>query len=93
MSTLSRLGLLIALLVIFTFVVAFFRRLGWGEIALIAAILALAFVVDRLRERGFRLFDIQYRTDHTTRLGAVEIPRGEYLARLRRALACPVTFP
>ncbi len=45
-----------------------------------------------LRARGYRLFDIQMRTDHTTRLGAVEIPRAEYLARLRAALACDVTF-
>jgi leucyl/phenylalanyl-tRNA--protein transferase len=53
---------------------------------------ALAALVERLRQRGFRLFDIQMRTDHTARLGAVEIPRREYLARLRTALACPVTF-
>jgi leucyl/phenylalanyl-tRNA---protein transferase len=53
---------------------------------------ALAFLVDRLRERGFRLFDIQFLTPHTARLGAVEIPRQEYLTRLRQALACRVTF-
>src|SRR5262249_55206426 len=51
-----------------------------------ASKVALAFVVDRLRERGFELFDIQFVTEHTGRLGAVEIPRKEYLARLRRAL-------
>jgi leucyl/phenylalanyl-tRNA---protein transferase len=53
---------------------------------------ALAHLVDRLRERGFQLFDIQFVTEHTARLGAVEIPRKEYLARLRRAVQCPVTF-
>jgi leucyl/phenylalanyl-tRNA--protein transferase len=53
---------------------------------------ALAYLVDRLRQRGFRLFDIQFRTEHTTRLGAVEIPREEYLARLRQAVECAVTF-
>jgi leucyl/phenylalanyl-tRNA--protein transferase len=53
---------------------------------------ALVFLVDRLRERGFPLFDIQMLTEHTARLGAVEIPRSEYLARLRRALACKVSF-
>jgi leucyl/phenylalanyl-tRNA--protein transferase len=57
-----------------------------------ASKVALAALVERLRQRGFRLFDIQFRTPHTTRLGAVEIPRREYLARLQEALACKVTF-
>ena len=43
-------------------------------------------------ERGFQLFDVQYLNDHTARLGAVEIRRREYLARLRSALACKVEF-
>jgi leucyl/phenylalanyl-tRNA--protein transferase len=53
---------------------------------------ALAHLVERLRERGYRLLDVQYRTEHTGRMGATEIPRAEYLARLREALACPATF-
>jgi leucyl/phenylalanyl-tRNA--protein transferase len=57
-----------------------------------ASKVALAFLIDRLRERGFQLFDIQFVTEHTARLGAVEIPRAEYLARLRRALTCRVSF-
>ena len=36
---------------------------------------ALAALVERLRQRGFKLFDIQFLTDHTRRLGAIEIPR------------------
>ncbi len=36
-----------------------------------------------------RLIDVQWRTDHLATLGVVEIPRGEYLARLRTALTCP----
>jgi leucyl/phenylalanyl-tRNA--protein transferase len=36
--------------------------------------------------------DIQQLTPHTARLGAIEIPRHEYLARLADALALPVTF-
>jgi leucyl/phenylalanyl-tRNA--protein transferase len=48
--------------------------------------------VERLRARGFQLFDIQYTTEHTKRLGAVEIPRAEYLARLRLALEAPARF-
>jgi leucyl/phenylalanyl-tRNA--protein transferase len=53
---------------------------------------ALVHLVERLRERGFRLFDIQFLTEHTTRLGAVEIPRAEYLARLRTAITALVSF-
>jgi leucyl/phenylalanyl-tRNA--protein transferase len=57
-----------------------------------ASKVALAFLVDRLRERGFQLFDIQFLSGHTASLGAIEIPRAEYLARLRRALAVPAAF-
>jgi len=53
---------------------------------------ALAALVDRLRERRFQLFDIQFRTEHTTALGAVEIRRAEYLQRLARALRCDATL-
>jgi leucyl/phenylalanyl-tRNA--protein transferase len=53
---------------------------------------ALVFLADHLRRRGFQLFDIQMITQHTLRLGAVEIPRKEYLERLKRALECDVAF-
>ncbi|HEV3081010.1 MAG TPA: leucyl/phenylalanyl-tRNA--protein transferase [Gemmataceae bacterium] len=52
-----------------------------------ASKVALAHVVERLRQRGFQLFDIQLLSAHTASLGAVEIPRKDYLERLRRALA------
>jgi leucyl/phenylalanyl-tRNA--protein transferase len=51
---------------------------------------ALVALVDRLR-RGFELFDVQFVTEHTERMGAVEIPRDDYLARLRAASEA-VTF-
>jgi leucyl/phenylalanyl-tRNA--protein transferase len=57
-----------------------------------ASKVALVHLVERLRKRGFQLFDIQFLNDHTARLGAVEIPRREYLARLRAALGCEVSF-
>jgi leucyl/phenylalanyl-tRNA--protein transferase len=57
-----------------------------------ASKVALVHVVGRLQERAFTLFDIQFRTEHTASLGAVEIPRAEYLSRLRRALECPARF-
>jgi leucyl/phenylalanyl-tRNA--protein transferase len=57
-----------------------------------ASKVALVHLCARLRERGFPLFDIQLLTEHTARLGAVEIPRAEYLRRLKRALKVQATF-
>jgi leucyl/phenylalanyl-tRNA--protein transferase len=57
-----------------------------------ASKVALAFLMNRLRERGYRLFDIQSLTDHTRTLGAVEIPRKDYLTRLRTALQVEARF-
>ncbi len=54
--------------------------------------IALAFLMNHVRTRGFQLFDIQMVTKHTASLGAVEISRKEYLERLRKALQCKVTF-
>jgi leucyl/phenylalanyl-tRNA--protein transferase len=53
---------------------------------------ALAHLFDHLRERRFQLFDTQVRTDHTTSLGAIEVPRREYLVRLRSALQYRTRF-
>ncbi len=47
---------------------------------------ALAALVARLRQRGFTLLDVQMTTAHTERMGAINIPRAEYLRRLRRAI-------
>lgn len=51
-----------------------------------ASKIALAYLVERLREGGFTLFDTQFLTPHLASLGAVEIPRAEYQARLAEAL-------
>jgi len=53
---------------------------------------AVGFLVEHLRARGFRLLDAQVPTPHLLAIGAVEIPRAEYLARLRDALGAPVHF-
>lgn len=57
-----------------------------------ASKVALVHLVEHLRARGYRLLDIQQLTPHTRSLGAVEIPRREYLARLAVAQALPVRF-
>lgn len=51
-----------------------------------ASKVALVRLVERMRERGFVLLDVQFITDHLRTLGAVEIPRSEYQLRLERAL-------
>ncbi|HWE30807.1 MAG TPA: leucyl/phenylalanyl-tRNA--protein transferase [Polyangia bacterium] len=48
---------------------------------------AVMHLVERLRACGFVLCDAQVPTPHLQRLGAAEIPRKEYLARLHDALA------
>jgi len=57
-----------------------------------ASKVALAALVQRLRERGFALLDVQYVTPHLESLGAIEIVRREYERRLEHALALPCTF-
>ena len=51
-----------------------------------ASKIALAYLVDRLRLGGFRLFDTQFLTPHLASLGAVEVTRAEYHLRLEKAL-------
>ena len=57
-----------------------------------ASKVALAYLVEYLRVRGFVLFDTQVLTEHTASLGAFEIPRELYLLRLKKALQACVTF-
>jgi len=47
---------------------------------------ALARLVERLRQRGFALLDVQYLTPHLRRLGAVEVPHRRYKEMLEAAL-------
>ena len=53
---------------------------------------ALIALVQRLRERGYRLLDSQYVTGHLKTFGAVEIPRPEYLKLLRQAIVLDCKF-
>jgi leucyl/phenylalanyl-tRNA--protein transferase len=51
-----------------------------------ASKVALAALVERLRQRGYVLFDVQMTTEHTERMGAKNITRAEYLERLGQAV-------
>jgi leucyl/phenylalanyl-tRNA--protein transferase len=57
-----------------------------------ASKVALVRLVAHLRARGYQLLDIQQLTPHTARLGAIELPRVEYLRRLARVVDLPVSF-
>jgi leucyl/phenylalanyl-tRNA--protein transferase len=53
---------------------------------------ALVHTVEHLRSRGFVLFDVQWATDNLLRYGVHELPRKEYLRRLRDAIRTQCTF-
>jgi leucyl/phenylalanyl-tRNA--protein transferase len=58
----------------------FYRRTDASKVALVH-------LVERLKERGYELFDLQILNEHTAQFGAVEIPRSDYLARVQKAVA------
>ena len=60
----------------------FHRRTDASKVALVG-------LVELLREAGAALLDVQWATDHLRSLGAIEIPRTEYLTRLAAALDRP----
>jgi leucyl/phenylalanyl-tRNA--protein transferase len=57
-----------------------------------ASKIALACLIDRLRQGGFTLFDTQFITDHLASLGAIEISRAQYHAELSSAKARNASF-
>ncbi|TWT42352.1 Leucyl/phenylalanyl-tRNA--protein transferase [Phycisphaerae bacterium RAS1] len=57
-----------------------------------ASKVAMAALVERLRERDFQLLDAQWITPHLESLGATEISRDEYLTRLESAINLSCRF-
>ncbi|MBI3578817.1 MAG: leucyl/phenylalanyl-tRNA--protein transferase [Ignavibacteriales bacterium] len=57
-----------------------------------ASKVALVYLVERMKARGFKLLDTQFITPHLARFGAREIPREEYLERLKKAIEIPTSF-
>ena len=57
-----------------------------------ASKVALFCLINHLRARGFELFDIQQLTPNTKSLGALEIPRYEYLKRVKSAVQKPISW-
>jgi leucyl/phenylalanyl-tRNA---protein transferase len=61
----------------------FHRRTDASKVALVA-------LTDLLRDGGAVLLDVQWRTNHLASLGAVQVPRSEYLCRLADAIERPL---
>lgn len=57
-----------------------------------ASKVALSYLCEHLKERGFVLFDIQIMSPHLQSLGAINIPRREYLRQLANAVNVNCTF-
>ncbi|MBT0956109.1 leucyl/phenylalanyl-tRNA--protein transferase [Alphaproteobacteria bacterium KMM 3653] len=57
-----------------------------------ASKVALAYMVDRMRQQGFTLFDTQFITPHLATLGGQEIPRADYQTLLKQALEVEATL-
>jgi leucyl/phenylalanyl-tRNA--protein transferase len=52
-----------------------------------ASKVALAALVDLMRESRMALLDVQWQSEHLQSLGVIEVPRGQYLELLRQALS------
>jgi leucyl/phenylalanyl-tRNA---protein transferase len=57
-----------------------------------ASKVAFANMAEHLHSRGYRLFDVQVRTDHLASLGCEEVPRRRYLELLASALGWNPVF-
>lgn len=54
-----------------------------------ASKICLVHLVERLRERGYKLLDTQFTTEHLKSFGAIDVPKAEYEGLLARAVASP----
>lgn len=57
-----------------------------------ASKVALSALVTRLREREYRLLDLQWLTPHLAQFGGIEVSRRDYLRRLAGAMEVSCTF-
>ena len=57
-----------------------------------ASKVALAHLVARLKQRGFALLEVQFRTEHLAQFGVIEIPHAKYVPLLESALRLQCEF-
>lgn len=70
---------------------AFFGESMFSRVA-DASKVALVYLVERMRERGFQLLDTQWSTPHLKQFGCVDISRVRYLRLLDEALRLDARF-
>ena len=58
-----------------------------------ASKVAFHYLISILKITGFELLDTQFINDNVRRFGAVEIPKSDYMNRLREAVSKKVRFP
>ncbi|HWB58400.1 MAG TPA: leucyl/phenylalanyl-tRNA--protein transferase [Chthoniobacteraceae bacterium] len=58
-----------------------------------ASKVALCALVERMLKSGFKMLEVQWVTPHLQAFGAIEIPRDDYLKRLRACLKVRCEFP
>ncbi len=57
-----------------------------------ASKIALAKLVERLKDRGFALLEVQYLTEHLAQFGVQEIPHEAYMVKLQAAVKLDCRF-
>ena len=54
-----------------------------------ASKICLVHLVEHLRQRGFKLLDTQFTTEHLKNFGAIDVPKSRYATMLAQAIAGP----
>ncbi len=54
-----------------------------------ASKICLVYLVERLKAGGFTLLDTQFTTEHLKTFGAIDIPKDDYLEKLKKAMESP----
>jgi leucyl/phenylalanyl-tRNA--protein transferase len=57
-----------------------------------ASKVALYYLVEHLKAKGFQILEVQFLIPHLARLGAIEIPLNQYLENLSHAIKLKATF-
>ncbi len=57
-----------------------------------ASKVAIFYLTEHLRDRGFLLLEVQFLTPHLKTLGAIEIPSSRYIETLKQAVLRPTRF-
>lgn len=57
-----------------------------------ASQLCYVWLIEHLRRRGYRLFDVQFTNPHIEQFGVVEVPIGTYLGLLEEAIVTEVAW-